>query len=64
MLESGRKMIAVQLTYNKISVFYAFYFSECTSEGLQCKFDDKGKSQETLLKKLDTEYYLFIGDRQ
>lgn len=24
--------------------FYAFRFSECTSEGLQCKFDDKGKT--------------------
>lgn len=24
--------------------FYAFRFSECTSEGLQCKFDGKGKT--------------------
>lgn len=51
MLESGRKMIAVQLAYNKISVFYAFYFSECTSEGLQCKFDDKGKTAKKHCEK-------------
>lgn len=39
--------------------FYAFCFSECTSEGLQCKFNDKGKTaKKNYLEKqvLDTVF--------
>lgn len=28
--------------------FYTFCFSECTSEGLECKFDDKGKTAKKI----------------
>lgn len=43
---SGRKMTVIKSGHNKKDVFFfsIFYFSECTLEGLQCKFDDKGKT--------------------